>query len=125
MRRAVANSRPRSRSGSQSIRSVKAELFLWAEVQTVRADQAGRYTVTLGAASSNGIPLATFESGVFVGWEWRWRVRNELCADTNFERALRTEGAADAETLGGKPGIRIHGSVFSNQAGEASATPQP
>jgi hypothetical protein len=97
--------------------------LLWAEVQTVQADQAGRYTVTLGAASSNGIPLATFESG---GIRWLGVApagQNEL-ARTPILSVPYALKAADAETLGGKPASAFM-AAFSNQAGEASATPQP
>ncbi len=80
----------------------KTTVPLWQQVQTVTADQAGRYTVLLGAASAEGLPDALFADNTA-----RWlgiRVENEqeqprvLLAAVPY--ALK---AADAETLGGKP----------------------
>src|SRR5579884_3339872 len=36
---------------------------LWQETQNVQADEQGRYTVHLGAATANGMPLDLFTSG--------------------------------------------------------------
>mgnify|MGYP001462604676 CR=1 FL=1 len=77
---------------------------LWQETQYVTVDNAGRYTVLLGATQPDGLPLDIFASG-----DARWVGRR-------FERAGEQEQArvslpsvpyalkaADADTLGGLP----------------------
>lgn len=77
---------------------------LWTESQNVDADEQGQYTVLLGAASPDGVPL-----DLFVQNEQRWL--GVALADPGAEEQPRTLlvsvpyalKAADAETLGGKP----------------------
>jgi hypothetical protein len=75
---------------------------LWTETQNVRPDKTGHYSVTLGSASSQGLPATVFSAG-----EARWvGVRAE-----GQQEALRfllvavpyALKALDAETVGGKP----------------------
>jgi hypothetical protein len=77
---------------------------LWQETQNVQLDSHGRYTVLLGASTSDGIPLDVFTSG-----EPRWIAAQVLLPGeepqprillVSVPYALR---AADAETLGGLP----------------------
>jgi hypothetical protein len=92
---------------------------LWNETQTVKVGSDGRFTVLLGATSSEGLPQSLFKSG-----EARWiEVRqigsrlitssreNAIAEETNGVTPVRSLlGAApyaiksvDAETLGGRP----------------------
>jgi hypothetical protein len=75
---------------------------LWSEVQNVRVDGAGRYTVQLGSTQTEGLPVELFSSA-----EAQWLgVRQEGQAEQprimllSVPYALK---ASDAETLGGKP----------------------
>ena len=77
---------------------------LWVETQSVQADQQGRYTVLLGAASADGLPLDLFANG-----KARWLgVQPQLDGEGEQPRVLLVGvpyalKAADADTLGGKP----------------------
>src|SRR5437667_10845394 len=77
---------------------------LWVETQNVQPDEQGRYTVLLGAASADGLPLDLFVSG-----KARWLgVQPQLAGQSEQPRVLLVGvpyalKAADAETLGGKP----------------------
>ena len=79
-------------------------LPLWAETQKVQLDDQGRYTVLLGAAQPEGLPLDLFVSG-----RARWLgVRLELPGQEELPRILLVGvpyalKAAGADTLGGKP----------------------
>lgn len=75
---------------------------LWTETQNVTADANGNYTVQLGAATANGLPLDLFSSG-----EARWlgvRINGgEEQARVLLLSVPYALKAADAETLGGLP----------------------
>lgn len=75
---------------------------LWMETQNVQPDKSGRYTVSLGATTSTGLP-----TDVFVSGEARWLgVQSEGQAEQprvlllSVPYALK---AGDAETIGGLP----------------------
>lgn len=75
---------------------------LWQEVQNVRTDATGHYSVLLGSTQSEGLPVDLFTAN-----EARWlgiRVENgeeqARIALVSVPYALK---AGDAETLGGKP----------------------
>ena len=75
---------------------------VWSETQVVTVDDRGRYTVILGAADSDGLPIEIFVAGSAKwlgvhaeGYDDPARV---LLVSAPF--ALK---AADADTLGGKP----------------------
>src|SRR5580658_485540 len=75
---------------------------LWMETQNVAADAKGNYTVQLGAASAQGLPLNLFSSG-----EARW-VGVRINGGEEQPRVLLLSvpyafKAADAQTLGGLP----------------------
>src|SRR5579884_313770 len=77
---------------------------LWQETQNVAADEQGRYTVHLGAATATGMPLDLFTSGqsLWLG------VQPQTTGVPEQSRVLLVSApyalkAADAETLGGKP----------------------
>jgi len=77
---------------------------LWLESQTVSADEAGRYTVLLGAMRSDGLPQELFTSN-----EARWL--GVQVSQPGMEEQARVllvsvpyaMKAGDAETLGGLP----------------------
>src|SRR4029077_6850521 len=77
---------------------------LWLETQNVELDEQGRYTVLLGSAKSEGLPLELFTAG-----EPRWLgVQVNLAKEVEQPRVLLVSvpyalKAADAETVGGKP----------------------
>jgi len=75
---------------------------LWLETQNIHADVKGNYTVQLGAASAQGIPLDLFSTG-----EARW-LGVTLNGGNEQPRVLLLSvpyalKAADAETIGGLP----------------------
>jgi len=75
---------------------------LWLETQNVKADNNGRYSVMLGAASAHGLP-----ADVFVGGDARW-LAVQPSGQAEQPRTLLLSvpyalKALDAETLGGKP----------------------
>jgi trimeric autotransporter adhesin len=75
---------------------------LWVETQNVRADTAGHYTVLLGSASADGIPLSLFSSA-----EAHW-ISTQISGQPESGHVLLLSvpyalKAADAETLGGLP----------------------
>src|SRR5579884_2856894 len=77
---------------------------LWQETQNVQADEQGRYSVHLGAATASGMPLDLFTSGqsLWLG------VQPQTAGAPEQARVLLVSvpyalKAADAETLGGKP----------------------
>ncbi|HKO04940.1 MAG TPA: hypothetical protein VJW51_09335 [Candidatus Acidoferrales bacterium] len=77
---------------------------LWLETQNVQADAQGHFTVLLGAASADGLPIELFSSG-----EPRWLgVKAHADGGAEQPRVLLVSvpyalKAADAETLGGLP----------------------
>jgi trimeric autotransporter adhesin len=75
---------------------------LWMEPQNVQADAAGHYTVLLGSATSDGVPLSLFSSA-----EAHW-ISTQISGQPEKPRVLLLSvpyalKAADAETLGGLP----------------------
>jgi len=75
---------------------------VWMETQNVTADKSGRYTVTLGATTSEGLPAEVFANG-----EARW-LGVQVVGQAEQPRVLLVAvpyalKAVDAETLGGKP----------------------
>ena len=77
---------------------------LWHEIQNVVVDADGHYSVLMGAAQNEGMPLDLFTSG-----EPRWlSVRFNRAGEAEQPRVLLVSvpyalKAADADTLGGKP----------------------
>ena len=75
---------------------------LWSEVQNVKLDSTGHYTVQLGATKPDGLPVELFTSA-----ESQWLgVRQEGHAEQARVMLLSVPyalKAADAETFGGKP----------------------
>ena len=75
---------------------------LWVEVQNVKADRTGHYTVTLGATTNEGLP-----SNLFVSGEARWfGVRVEGQEEQPRVMLLAVPyalKAGDAQTIGGLP----------------------
>src|SRR5579884_1128611 len=77
---------------------------LWQETQNVAADEQGRYTVHLGAATATGMPLDLFTSGqsLWLG------MQPQVAGAPEQTRVLLVSvpyalKAADADTLGGRP----------------------
>jgi len=75
---------------------------LWIETQNVQADAAGHYTVLLGSATQDGVPLSLFSSA-----EVHW-IGTQISGHSEQTRVLLLSvpyalKAADAETLGGMP----------------------
>ena len=75
---------------------------LWVETQNVQVDAAGHYTVRLGSASADGVPLSLFSSA-----EAHW-ISTQVAGQPERPRVLLLSvpyalKAADAETLGGLP----------------------
>jgi len=93
---------------------------LWIETQNVQPDKSGRYTVSLGATTSSGLP-----TDVFVSGEARWLgVQPEGQAEQprvlllSVPYALK---AGDAETIGGLPASAF---VLANGGQGNSAIPK-
>lgn len=75
---------------------------LWLETQNVQADQNGRYSVMLGAASAHGLPADVFAAG-----EARW-LAVQPSGEAEQPRTMLISvpyalKALDAETVGGLP----------------------
>lgn len=94
---------------------------LWMETQNVQPDKSGRYTVSLGATTSTGLP-----TDVFVSGEARWLgVQPEGQAEQprvlllSVPYALK---AGDAETIGGLPASAF---VLANSAQGNGAGTKP
>jgi trimeric autotransporter adhesin len=95
---------------------------LWIETQNVQPDAKGNYTVQLGAATSEGLPLSLFSSG-----EARWlgvRVNSgeeqPRILLLSVPYALK---AADAQTLGGLPASAFALASPNVSTGAASTPP--
>jgi hypothetical protein len=75
---------------------------LWVETQHVQADKSGRYAVTLGSTTSQGLPTDLFASGEarWLGVQPQGLAEQSRVLLMSVPYALK---AADAETLGGKP----------------------
>jgi hypothetical protein len=91
---------------------------LWMETQNVTPDKSGRYTVSLGATTSSGLP-----TDVFVSGEARWLgVQPEGQAEQSRVLLLSVPyalKAGDAETIGGLPASAF---VLANSAITKSTT---
>jgi len=75
---------------------------LWQEVQTVRLDSLGRYSVLLGATESSGLPLEPFASGDahWLGMQVQGQPERPRTLLVSVPYAMRAE---EADTLGGRP----------------------
>ena len=75
---------------------------LWSEVQNVRVDAAGRYTVQLGSTKPDGLPVELFTSAQaqWLGVQLQGQAEQPRVMLLSVPYALK---AADAETFGGKP----------------------
>ena len=77
---------------------------LWQETQNVEFDKSGRYSLLLGAAQADGIPLEVFTSGdaqwLALHFAGLGEVEGPRTRITSVPYALRS---ADADTLGGHP----------------------
>jgi hypothetical protein len=93
---------------------------LWSEVQNVRVDNTGHYTVKLGATKPDGLPVELFTSA-----EAQWLgVRQEGQAEQSRIMLMSVPyalKAADAETFGGKP-PSAYMSATSSGAGAAGVS---
>ena len=93
---------------------------LWLETQNVQADKSGRYSVTLGSATSNGLPAAVFSAG-----EARW-LGVQPSGEAEQPRTLLVSvpyalKALDAETLGGRPASAF---IIAPAAGSSAPAPK-
>ena len=75
---------------------------LWLETQNVQPDSSGRYTIMLGAATADGLPVEFFTSNEaqWVGVQPQEQSEQPRILLVSAPYALK---AADADTLGGKP----------------------
>jgi hypothetical protein len=75
---------------------------LWLEIQNVTVDNGGRYTVSLGATKTDGLPLELFTSGEarWLGVQPDGQAEQPRVLLLSVPYALK---AADAETVGGLP----------------------
>ena len=75
---------------------------LWMETQNVQPDKAGHYSITLGSATSHGLPVGTFASGEarWLGAQAQGQAEQPRTLLMSVPYALK---ALDAETIGGKP----------------------
>jgi len=75
---------------------------LWIETQNVQADKSGHYSVTLGLATSHGLPAEAFTGGEarWLGVQPSGQAEQSRVVLVSVPYALK---ALDAETLGGKP----------------------
>jgi hypothetical protein len=94
---------------------------LWQETQLIPVDGAGHYSVMLGSASSDGLPL-----GLFTSNDARWLAFRINGEDEKLPRVMLVSvpyalKAADAETLGGKP---LSAFLLADQAADSAAAVQ-
>ena len=94
---------------------------LWAETQNVRADETGHYTVMLGSASADGVPLSLFSSA-----EAHW-ISTQISGQPEQPRILLLSvpyalKAADAETLGALPASAFMHTTAGAVQGKTGAT---
>jgi hypothetical protein len=75
---------------------------LWTENQTVQTGQEGRYTVLLGSAAKDGLPLEAFSGGKaqWLGVQVEGQDEEARVLLVAVPYALK---AADSDTVGGKP----------------------
>jgi trimeric autotransporter adhesin len=99
---------------------------LWLETQNVNPDANGRYTVTLGAVTSGGIPADLFASGEaqWLGVRADGQSEQPRVLLVSVPYALK---AVDAETLGGRPASAYALSAPQGETGSTSgdSTTQP
>jgi hypothetical protein len=94
---------------------------LWMETHNVHADKNGHYSVTLGSATTLGLP-----AGVFMAGEARW-LGMRINGSEKQPRVLLLSvpyalKAGDAETLGGTPASAFM-TAPASEAGSAQAPP--
>ena len=75
---------------------------LWSEVQNVKVDSTGHYTVQLGATQTEGLPVELFSTAQaqWLGVRQEGQAEQPRVMLLSVPYALK---AADAETFGGKP----------------------
>ena len=75
---------------------------LWSEVQNVRVDAAGHYTIQLGSTKADGLPVELFSAAQaqWLGVQLQGQAEQPRVMLVSVPYALK---AADAETFGGKP----------------------
>jgi hypothetical protein len=101
---------------------------LWSEDRNVELDASGNYTVLLGAASNEGVPVDLFTAGDARWLQVKFYTPGELDAPrvllVSVPYALK---AGDADTLGGKPAAAylLAGSSASTLPVGASGVAQP
>jgi hypothetical protein len=103
---------------------------LWMETQNVHPDAKGNYTVQLGAAKSEGLPLELFSSGAarWLGVRVNGGEEQPRVLLLSVPYALK---AADAQTLGGLPPSAFvlaappRTIISATNATSQGATPQP
>ena len=101
---------------------------LWTEDRNVELDANGNYTVLLGSASNEGVPVELFTAG-----ESRWlQVKFYVPGEVDLPRVLLVSvpyalKAGDADTLGGKPAsaYALAGSSMLVQPEASSSAVQP
>jgi len=101
---------------------------LWTEDRNVEPDANGNYTVLLGSASNEGVPVELFTAG-----ESRWlQVKFYVPGEVDLPRVLLVSvpyalKAGDADTLGGKPAsaYALAGSSMVVQPEASSSAVQP
>lgn len=94
---------------------------LWIETQVVEADQAGRYTVTLGSNDESGLPSDIFASGQarWLAVQAQGQPEEPRVRLMSVPYALK---AGDAETLGGLPASAfLHGAVGATASSATAA----
>jgi hypothetical protein len=107
---------------------------LWTEIQNVRPDKSGRYTVMLGSTQSQGLPTSLFISGEarWLGVQAQGQAEQPRILLLSVPYALK---AGDAQTVGGLPpsafvlavpGAEPNGPATSNSTSAGtSASPAP
>jgi hypothetical protein len=94
---------------------------LWSEVQNVRVDVAGHYTVQLGSTKAEGLPVQPFTSAEaqWLGVQQQGEPEQPRVMLLSVPYALK---AADAETFGGRPpSAYVAAPPSDGSAGTASA----
>lgn len=89
---------------------------LWSEVQNVRVDGTGHYTVQLGSTQAEGLPVELFSSAQaqWLGVRQEGQAEQPRIMLLSVPYALE---AADAETFGGKPPSAYMSALNSGSAG--------
>jgi hypothetical protein len=109
---AMMQAAPGESAGQPKVVTITFSLFesqqsgapLWTETQDVEVDEHGRYTVFLGAASPDGLPL-----DLFANAQARWLSAQPHLPGFGEQSRIALMGvpyavkAADADSLGGKP----------------------